>query len=71
MTAKELDTMVNAMRTRHNKVESRMRLEDTIYYLSKGLRAIGRNEIAEELDNLYSEIDEIDTEELIEIGTFR
>lgn len=71
MTAKELDTMVNAMRTKYNKVDSRMRLEDTIYYLSKGLRAIGRNEIADELDKLYSEIDKVDTDELIEIGTFR
>lgn len=71
MTAKELDTMVNAMRTKYNKVESRLRLEDPIYYLSKGLRAIGRNELAEELDKLYAEIDEVDSSELIEIGTFR
>lgn len=71
MTAKELDTMVNAMRTKHNKVESRLRLEDQIYYLSKGLRAIGRNELAEELDKLYAEIDEVDTEELLEVGTFK
>ena len=71
MTAKELDTMVNAMRSKHNKVESRMRLEDSIYYLSKGLRAIGRNEFAEALDELYSEIDVIDTDELIGVGTFR
>jgi hypothetical protein len=71
MTAKELNTMVNAMRTKYNRVDSRMRLEDTIYYLSKGLHAIGKNELAEALDKLYSEIDEIDTDELIEIGTFR
>ena len=71
MTATELDVMVNAMRTKYNKVESRLRLEDSIYYMSKGLRAIGRNELAEELDKLYSEIDEIDTDELIKTGTFR
>ena len=71
MTAKELDVMVNAMRTKHNKVESRMRLEDSIFYLSKGLRAIGRNELSEALDELYSEIDVIDTDELIGVGTFR
>ena len=71
MTVKELDIMVNAMRTKYNRVDSRMRLEDTIYYLSKGLYAIGRNELAEALDKLYSEIDEIDTDELIKTGTFR
>ena len=71
MTAKELDTMVNAMRTKYNKVDSRMRLEDTIYYLSKGLRAIERNDLAEKLNELYAEIDGIDTDELVKIGTFR
>lgn len=71
MTAKELDTMVNAMRTKHHSVETRMEITDTIYYLNRGLRAIGRNDLAEELLELYTEIDGIDTGEIVKIGTFK
>ena len=71
MTAKELDTMVNAMRSNFNKINARIDVSDPIYYLIKGLRAIGRNDLAEELNKLYSEIDEVDTNELVKIGTFR
>ena len=56
MTAKELDTMTNAMRSRSYHIESRMDLENNIYYLIKGLRAIKRNELADELDKLMYEI---------------
>ena len=71
MTAKELDTMVKAMRTRHHKVVRRMDVTDAIYYLYKGLYAIGRYEIADKLLELYTEIDGIDTDELIKMGTFK
>ena len=71
MTVKELDTMVKAMRTKYNKVNSRTDLEDDIYYLKIGLIAIGRNELAEQLAELYEEIDSIDTNEIVKLGTFR
>lgn len=71
MTAKELDTMVNAMRTKRNKIIRRMDVTDSIYYLYIGLREIGRNELATELLELYMEIDGIDTDEVIKMGTFR
>ena len=71
MTAIELDTLVNAMRTKYHKVNTRTDVTDAIFYLCKGLRAIGRDEFAEELDKLYSEIDEINTSEIVKIGTFR
>lgn len=71
MTAKELDTMVNAMRTKHNSVDSRMDLEDVIWYLSKGIQAIGREKLARALLELYTEIDGVDTGEIIKIGTFK
>jgi hypothetical protein len=71
MKAKELDTMVNAMRTRYHKVGTRVDVTDTIWYLEKGLRAIGRNELADELIKLYEEIESIDTMEITKIGTFR
>lgn len=70
MKAKELDIMVNAMRTRYHKVNTRVDVSDTIWYLEKGLRAIGRNELADELIKLYEEIEEIDTMEITKIGTF-
>lgn len=35
MTAQELDTMVRAMRTQYNNVESRSDVTDALYYLSK------------------------------------
>ena len=71
MTAKELDTMVNAIKTRHNNVESRMELMDSIYYLHKGLCAIKRNDLAKKLEELYEEIDGIETSEIVKMGTFK
>jgi hypothetical protein len=71
MKAKELDTMVKAMRSKYNKVYSRSEITDTIYYLYKGVKAIGKDELAKELLELYMEIDSVDTSELVEIGTFR
>ena len=71
MTAKQLDTMVNAMRSKYNKINSRMDVEDALFYLYKGLNAIGRIELADTLLELYTEIDSIDTNELVKIGTFK
>lgn len=71
MEAKELDTMVNAMRKGFYKVNTRKELTDSIFYLYKGLKAIGKNEIAENLADLYAEIENIDTDEIAKIGTFR
>lgn len=71
MTAKELDIMVNAMRTHRHEVNSRMEITDSIYYLWRGLRAIDRDDLAEKLLELYTEIDGVDTSELVKLGTFR
>ena len=71
MTAKEFDTMVKAMRTRYHKVDRRTDITDEIFYLQKGLCAIGRNDLAEKLAKLYTEIDSVDTDELVKMGTFR
>lgn len=71
MTANELDTMVKAMRTKRNKLETRMDLEDAIWYLYKGLLAIDRKDIARELRKLYEEVDEISTMSLMKVGTFK
>lgn len=71
MTTQELNTMVLAMRTRYNLVETRMDVTDPLYYLSKGLHAIGRNELAAELMDLCYEINNIETREIVKIGTFR
>lgn len=71
MNAKELDTMVNSMRTHRHEVNSRVEITDSIYYLWRGLRAIDRDELAEKLLELYTEIDGVDTSELVKLGTFR
>jgi len=70
MTAQELDTMVNAMRTKHHKVVRRVDVTDEIYYMEKGLRAIGMDNLANELQELYNQIDSIDTDEIVKLGTF-
>ena len=71
MTAKELDTMVNAMRTRYNNVDTRSDITDAIYYLRRGLLAIEKDDLAEKLLELYVEIDGVDTSEIVKLGTFR
>ena len=70
MKAEELNTMVNAMRSKYHEVNTRAEITDTLYYLYKGLKAIERNELAEKILELYTEIDGIDTNEIIKIGTF-
>ena len=71
MTAKELDIMVSAMRSKYHKVDSRIDVTNEIAHLYKGLYEIGRYEIADKLLNLCMEIDSIDTDEIIKIGTFQ
>lgn len=70
MTANELNTMVKAMTSKYNKISSRCELQNSIYYLHMGLKAIGRVEDAETLIKLYQEIDSVDTGELVTLGTF-
>lgn len=71
MTAKELDTMVKAMRNKRNTLDMRIDVQATLFYLHKGLSAIGRTELADELARLYTEIDNVDTDELVKLGTFK
>ena len=71
MTAKELDTMVKAMRTKYNNVDTRSDITDSIYYLRRGLLAIEKDDLAEKLLELYVEIDGVATSEIVKLGTFR
>ena len=71
MTAEKLDIMVKAMRTKNNKLNTRIDVENMLFCLYKGLKAIGRNELASELIELYADIDSIDTNELVKMGTFK
>ena len=70
MTAQELDTMVKEMRNRHATINSRMDLGNYPYYLSLGLKAIGRYDLANQLSKLYDEIETVETSDLMEVGTF-
>ena len=71
MTAKELDIMVNAMRTKYHKIDSRLDITDKIWYLKEELYKIGRIELELEMYKLYKEIKEIDTDEIVKLGTFK
>lgn len=70
MLAEELDAMVNAMRSKYHSIESRTDLSDELFYLSKGLRAIGLSSLAGEIDKLYNQIEMVDTNEIVKLGTF-
>lgn len=70
MTANELKTMVNAMTSKYHKVSSRAALESEIHYLVLGLKAIGKLEQAAMLEKLYSEIDNINTDDLVGLNIF-
>lgn len=74
MTSKELDKMVNAMRRSYDcnrKFNTRAELTDTLFRLYSGLCALQRFELADKILNLWSEIEVIDTSEIVKIGTFR
>lgn len=70
MTAQEIDQMTREMRRFHAKVDTRFDFENYVYCLMKGLYVIGRKELAEELWNLYEEMENVNTNEVYEIGTF-
>lgn len=71
MTATEMDRMVNAMRSCGAEIPTRFNLDNYAYYLMRGLDAIGRRELAEQLQELYDEMESVDTCEVHAIGTFR
>lgn len=70
MTATELNVMVQSMRTKYHDVKTRADVTEPIYYLWKGIKAIGRHELADELLAMYSEIDSIDTQEIVKLNIF-
>ena len=70
MTAQEMDKMTMRMR-RYATIKERSDLDNYVYVLAKGLREIGRDELAEELEALYDEMETVNTDEIIKIGTFR
>lgn len=70
MTAKELDTMVRAMRDCGFAVETRIKAEDPVYMLCKGLRAIGRDGLVSELWKLLDEMENVDSSDICKEGTF-
>ena len=50
MTPQELDKMVSAMRDHKANIKTRFDLGNYPYYLMHGLKAIGKNELAGELE---------------------
>ena len=71
MTAMEMDLMTMEMRNRGAEILTRSDLDNYAYYLMCGLNAIGRRELANQLQNLYDEMESVSTYEIYKIGTFR
>lgn len=69
MTAKELDKLVKELRN-YFHVETRMELETKLGRLAYCFGSIGKHDFVEELEKLITEIDSINTEDIVEIGTF-
>lgn len=71
MTAREMNDMFWMMRDYGFKEKTRQKLDLTVFYLSRGLHAIGRTELAQQLENLYEEMENVSTDDLMELGTFK
>lgn len=71
MTAQEMDRMTAEMRYRGAKILQRSDLDNYAYYLMCGLREIGRRELANQLQELYDEMESVNTGEIFKVGTFR
>lgn len=71
MTAMEMDLMTMEMRNRGAEIPTRSDLDNYAYYLMCGVNAIGRRELANQLQNLYDEMESISTDEVYKMGTFR
>lgn len=70
MTAKELDKMVRKMREFGATIDARFGLENSIFLLDRGLRAAGKDNLANQLLELNNEIEKIDSGELARLETF-
>lgn len=70
MTAKEMNLMVEEINKQGVIVPNRNILESYPYELSRGLCAIGRTDLANRLDDLYNEMEMVDSAELARLGTF-
>ena len=70
MTAMEMDLMTMEMRNRGAEIPARSDLDNYAYYLMGGVNAIGRSELAAQLENLYEEMENVCTDDLMKLGTF-
>lgn len=70
MTAMEMDLMTMEMRNRGAEIPARSDLDNYAYYLMCGVNAIGRRELANQLQNLYDEMEDVCTDDLMKLGTF-
>ena len=66
-----MDIMTMEMRNRGAEIPTRSDLDNYAYYLMCGLNAIGRRELANQLQNLYDEMESISTDEVYKMDTFR
>ena len=72
MTAKQLDKIVKGYRGKvYLKLENRFEVEKTVFFVAALLKEAGYVDAALSTENLCTEIDDIDTMEIVKEGTFR
>ena len=72
MTAKQLDKIVKSYRGKaYLKLENRLEVERTVCFVAALLKEAGYTDAALIAENLCTEIDNIDTIEIVKEGTFR
>lgn len=71
MNAEDIDIMTKEMRRHGVDIPSRSALDIYVYHLYTACKAIGRTDISDRLLELYEEMENVDTNDVYEIGTFR
>lgn len=72
MTAKELDAMVRNLREKHPEMcKRRWELQRYIADLAEAFGKAGKEQLMNDLIEAYKEIDQIETNDLVTLETFR
>lgn len=71
MDADDIDIMTREMRKAGARIPTRSDLNNYAYYLMRGLYVIGKTELADQLQELYDEMESVNTNEIYMNATFR
>ena len=73
MTAQTLDTVVREYRAKkYNAIDmtSRLSVEDALSFTARLAQENGQNDLCTDIIKLMTEVDRIDTDDLVKVGTF-